>query len=365
MKKVTVKLAERSYYILINTGILENIGELIAELKLGKKGVVVTDDIVAPLYSDKVINALKKAGFDVNLISMPSGEKHKSLETVRAIYSQMLKYELDRKSFLISLGGGVIGDLAGFAAATYMRGIPYIQIPTTLLAQVDSSIGGKTGVNLPEGKNLIGAFYQPKAVFIDIDVLKSLPKRETKAGFVEIVKHGIIKDKRFFKFLEENYTEIFSLHKDITEKAIARSCEIKASVVEKDEKEETGLRAILNFGHTIGHCLESLSSYEKYRHGEAISIGIVCAAEVSAKLGYTEQTDAKRIITFLQRCGLPVSFDDITPNDILSVIYRDKKVIDRKMRFVLIKGIGSVFVADDVEIYIIKEALEEKYRPKK
>ena len=365
MKKVTVKLAERSYDILINTNMLDNIGELISGLEFGKKGIVVTDNIVAPLYSHKVIDGLKKAGFDVNLISIQSGEKHKSLETIRSIYSEMLKYQLDRKSFLISLGGGVIGDLAGFAAATYMRGIPYIQIPTTLLAQVDSSIGGKTGVNLPEGKNLIGAFYQPKAVFIDIDVLKSLPEREIKAGFVEIVKHGIIKDKKFFKFLEQNYPEIFSMQKDVTEKAIARSCEIKASVVEKDEKEETGLRAILNFGHTIGHCLESLSSYEKYRHGEAISIGIACAAEVSVKLGHTEKTDAKRITTFLERCGLPVSFDDVAPNDILSVIYRDKKVIDRKMRFVLIKGIGNVFVADDVEINIIKEVLEEKYRPKK
>ena len=304
MRNVTVPLGNRSYCIKIGAGLLRRLGTECRRLGLGSRCAVVTDGNVAPFYARAAHAALAEAGFEPVLITVPAGETAKNLKTVQLCYDQLVAQRFERKSFILALGGGVVGDLAGFVAATYLRGIPFVQAPTTLLAQVDSSVGGKVGVNLPAGKNLVGAFYQPRLVLCDLDTLATLPAREYRAGLAEVIKYGIIYDAAFFRRLERQMPTLLKREPKTLAAVIARCCEIKAEVVRQDET-ENGLRAILNFGHTIGHALEAISNYGKYLHGEAISLGQVAAARLSVRLLGLPPRDLERITALFRRAGLP------------------------------------------------------------
>ena len=303
------------------------------------------------LYGADVIKSLESAGFSVVVIEMPDGEEFKNLEEVSKVYDRLIKEKIDRSSPVVALGGGVVGDLAGFVAATYLRGVPYVQVPTTLLAQVDSSVGGKTAVNHSMGKNLIGAFYQPKMVIIDPDVLSTLEEREVSTGLAEVVKHGIIRDKNYFKFLEANASNVLSLQGEVDE-AITRSCEIKAAVVSEDER-EAGVRGILNFGHTFGHAIEAVAGYSTYRHGEAVSMGMVMAAGFSNELGLCSAELEERIKRLLDSLGLPTGAPELSSDDIFASMLLDKKVKAGRVRFVLLKGIGEVVIEEVDEVMLM------------
>lgn len=361
MEVVNVELKDRSYSIYIGRDLLKGIGNRIKILIPSQKTVVITNPNINSLYGNILKDALKNEGFDAYFIDIPDGEEYKTLDTAVKIYERLIVIRMERESPLIALGGGVIGDITGFVAATYLRGVPYIQAPTTLLAQVDSSIGGKTAVNHPKGKNLIGAFYQPKVVYIDIDTLNTLPKKEILCGVAEIIKYGIIRDSGFFEFLEDNIERLINLDEDALIYSIKRSCEIKADVVSRDEK-ESGLRAILNFGHTIGHAVESLTGYKKYKHGEAVAIGMVYAARLSLESGLCSDRDYKRVVNLIKKAGLPATIPDtvaqgFSPDSIINSLYLDKKVKGEKIRFVLMKGIGSVEIYDGVVHETIKKVL--------
>lgn len=351
MTGIKVELGERSYEIIIDSGILNKIGEKISDLGFSSRIAVVSNPTVYGLYGKIVEESLKKAGFDVITVLIPDGEEYKDLLWVYSIYSELLKHRLDRSSALIALGGGVIGDITGFAASTYMRGISFIQVPTTLLAQVDSSVGGKTGVNHPLGKNMIGTFYQPRLVWADIDTLKTLEKKEVLAGLAEVIKYGIIWDAELFKFLKDNISRILNLDKEALGHIIKRSCEIKADVVSKDER-EAGLRAILNYGHTIGHAIETATGYAKYLHGEAVAMGMVAEARLAVLLGLLDKAASDRINTLIDSYGLPTAAPkDIDKNTLLSLMQIDKKTIKGKLTFILPEKIGSVAIkkVDDIE----------------
>src|SRR4051812_15178472 len=294
MQLVNVSLAERSYVIAVGENLLREVGRACSKLALGPRCVIITDSKVAPRYAAQLEASLRLGGLDPKLITVPQGEKSKSLTVVKSCYDKLASFRLERKSFIVALGGGVVGDLAGFVAATYLRGIPFVQVPTTLLSQVDSSVGGKVGVNLKAGKNLVGAFYQPRLVFCDLATLDSLPEREFKAGLAEVIKYGIIYDPLLFARIERDLDKILGREPKVLTEVVAHCCEIKADVVGQDET-ESGLRAILNFGHTIGHGLEAISHYGKYLHGEAISIGQVAAARLSElQLGFNPN-DVRRV----------------------------------------------------------------------
>ncbi|HBO85118.1 MAG: 3-dehydroquinate synthase [Deltaproteobacteria bacterium GWC2_42_11] len=341
MEILTVDLGERSYPIYFSRGGFEDIGTLMQKHSFKGRVSIITNPVVGGLYAEKVISSLKDTDFFPEVIKIPDGEEYKNLNTVSSIYDSLVGSRMERISPIIALGGGVVGDIAGFAAATYLRGIPFVQVPTTLLSQVDSSVGGKTGVNHPKGKNLIGAFYQPRFVLIDTTVLKTLPHTEIRAGLAEVIKYGIIKDHNLLLFLEANYDDILKLGGGI-DYAIKRSCEIKAEVVEQDEREK-GLRAVLNFGHTFGHAVETLTDYREFKHGEAVAIGMVMAAALSYELGICNYGVYKRIKDIVEKFGLPVSPPpQITADKLLSAMEIDKKVIDAKLRFVLVKEIGEV-----------------------
>ncbi|HET6466394.1 MAG TPA: 3-dehydroquinate synthase [Nitrospiria bacterium] len=341
--EIRVDLAERGYPIEIGDGILSRIGERMVSLGLKGKVGLITNPRVGRLYGSVVSRSLKKAGFDVATIRVPDGERYKNLGSVSRVYDELVRRSFERSSTLLALGGGVIGDLAGFAAATFMRGIGVVQVPTTLAAQVDASIGGKTGVDHPHGKNLIGAFYQPKIVFIDPEVLKTLGRREFISGLAEVIKYGVIRDEGFFSYLEDNMEKIQQLEPAALSHAIRRSCAIKADVVQKDER-EGGLRKILNYGHTFGHALETVTNYRTYLHGEAVSIGIVFAAQLSVRLGLLDASSVRRQIDLLERAGLPVKLPKVKTADILKAMAIDKKVSDGTIHFVLAEKIGRVMV---------------------
>jgi len=359
VKTVRVELAERSYDIVIAAGSRARVGELCRGLGLGSRCLVVTDETVGPLYGRPVVEGLREPGFAVESVAIEPGEQVKALATVERLYDDMLRCGLDRKSFVVALGGGVVGDVAGFAAATYMRGIAVVQVPTTVVAQVDSSIGGKTGVNLAEGKNLVGAFHQPRLVVIDPETLYTLEERDLRAGFAEIVKHGVIRDAVHFAWLEAYVAAFLGLDLPTLEEAIAESCRIKAAVVALDER-ESGLRAILNFGHTVGHALEALTDYGAFRHGEAIAIGMACAAELSMAVNNAPAADAKRVIALLERAGLPTAFSGIETAAILAQVRRDKKVEERRLRLVLLDRIGEVSIAPDVDEGALASAINAR-----
>jgi 3-dehydroquinate synthase len=358
MEKVRVELGERSYDILIGNNILQNIRGSLKSLGLSPKIAIVSNPTVYPLYGRVVANSLKKAGFDVLTVTIPDGEEYKDLLWVEHIYNMLLKAKLDRSSALVALGGGVIGDITGFTASTYMRGISYIQVPTTLLAQVDSSVGGKTGVNHKLGKNMIGTFWQPRLVWIDVSTLKTLPRREFLAGLAEVIKYGVIWDGKLFDFLEAGKKKILDLDRDSIMHIIKRSCEIKAEVVSRDER-ESGLRSILNFGHTVGHAIETATGYRRYLHGEAIAIGMCLEAKLSGNLKFTGNDKVRRIKSLIESYDLPSEIPaDIDMKRILSSMELDKKAIAGELRFILPERIGKVRIQKGVPEKMIKEVLK-------
>lgn len=360
MKKIIVQLGPRSYDICIGHSILHQLKDYLAGLSIGGKIAVITNPNIRRLYGEELGRHLKEAGYQLTVIEVPAGERYKTLKSVSRIYDTLIREKFERNSSVIALGGGVIGDIAGFVAATYLRGIPYIQIPTSLVAQIDSSVGGKTGVNHPLGKNLIGAFYQPLLVWTDVGVLKTLPRRELIAGMAEVVKYGVIADNRFFSFLEEDYKKVLSLEQDALIHMVERSCEIKAMVVIADEREK-GLRAILNFGHTIGHAIETVTDYKRYRHGEAIAIGMVCAARLAYKMELCHLEVYKRIERLCRLIGLKTSFPRVEFSTLWDILQRDKKVINEKVRFILPVSIGDVKVAEDVKREVLQNAIQLCY----
>lgn len=360
MEKITVNLGERSYDIFIGSGILDGIGEKLKSFGFSPKIAVISNPTVFPLYGECVSDSVKKSGFDLIDIKIPDGEEFKNLTSLKHIYDELLKYRLDRSSALIALGGGVIGDITGFAASTYMRGISYIQIPTTLLAQVDSSVGGKTGINHELGKNMIGTFWQPKLVWIDVETLKTLPRRELVAGIVEVIKYGVIYDKGLFDFLEINRDRILKLDKDALIHIIKRSCEIKANIVSRDER-ESGLRAILNYGHTIGHAIETVTEYKKFLHGEAVAIGMYVEACLSLMLNLIDKDEVSRIKTLIDSYGLFSEIPkDIKKENIFSSMQLDKKAVAGELKFILPETIGRVTIRSGVSEKEIKNLIEKK-----
>ncbi len=341
METLNVNLGDRSYPIYVGAGILDSLGQRLRESGLAGKVAVVTNPTVAQLYLDAVHGALDYAGFEVVPILVPDGEEHKSSKSLTTIYDRLIAERCERKSSVLALGGGVIGDLAGFAAATYLRGVPYVQVPTTLLAQVDSSVGGKTGVNHENGKNLIGAFYQPKLVLIDVNVLASLPQRELLAGLAEVIKYGIIEDPQLFGDLEKKLTKIVALDRDLLQRIIVTSCSIKARIVEMDEREENQ-RAVLNFGHTIGHALEAATDYRQFLHGEAVAVGMVKAAMLSMQLGFCDQQSFERILKIITEAGLPSEIPaGVSLQSVIQAIQLDKKAAEGRIKFVMSEGIGK------------------------
>lgn len=361
VRTVKVPLGNRSYTIKIGQGLLGNLGGHCARLRLGARCAVITDTNVGRRYAKPAFDSLVREGFAPALVIVPAGETAKSLKSVQACYDKLATHRLERKSFIVALGGGVVGDLAGFVAATYLRGIPFVQAPTTLLAQVDSSVGGKVGVNLKAGKNLVGAFHQPRLVLCDLDTLKTLPEREFHSGLAEVVKYGVIYDAALFRRIERDGDKLLAREAKILSAVIARCCEIKAAVVGEDET-ETGLRQILNFGHTIGHAIEAISGYGKYRHGEAIAIGQTLAARLSASVIGLSQRDATRIGKLLGGLGLPNCIRLSKPQQqrLLAAMRLDKKVSNGEIKFVLAKQIGKVIWGQRVPEELLQRTLNSR-----
>lgn len=359
LRKVSVTLGDRSYEILIGAGLSASLGARCKALDVGKKCVVVTDTHVGPRYADKAVASLKAAGFDTNVVMVPAGEAAKSLKVVARCYDAFAKQRLERKSLVVALGGGCVGDLAGFVAASYLRGLPFVQVPTTLLAQVDSSVGGKTGINIAAGKNLVGAFHQPLLVLCDLETLKTLTDREYRAGLAEIIKYGIIKDPALFKRLEKSLPKLVARDPAELLAVVTRSCEIKAEIVTGDETENAH-RACLNFGHTIGHAIENTAGYGRYLHGEAISIGQVAAAHLSAKFAGLPETEVERIRQLFLQAGLPVTYKTRpeTRTRLFTAMQHDKKVHGGEIKFVLARKLGEVELARTVADADIHGALD-------
>ncbi|MGD1018587.1 MAG: 3-dehydroquinate synthase [Verrucomicrobiia bacterium] len=357
-QRVRVDLGERGYDILIGSGLLSQAAEHLRPLKLGKRGVIITDTNVEPRYAGIVRDGLGKSGITVEVLSVPAGEASKSLRQANRLFEKLPSLGLDRQSFVIALGGGVVGDVAGFVAASYLRGLALVQMPTSLLAQVDSSVGGKVGVNLPQGKNLVGAFYQPRLVLADTDTLATLPARELRSGFAEVIKHGTIRDAAFFEWLEQNYKQVLALHPEAVARVVRRCCEIKAEVVSADER-ESGLRAMLNFGHTLGHAMEALSEYVGLLHGEAISMGMCCGVRLSMKRAGLSEKEAKRVSDLLAASGLPTRLGgSFKVEQLLAAAHLDKKARNGKLRFVLLKRLGEAVLSDTVTDADLAEAVD-------
>jgi 3-dehydroquinate synthase len=354
VKTLRVELGSRSYPISIGSGLLRR-EDLLAQYTPGRDVVVVSNTVVAPLYSQVLIASLgTRRTVEVTL---PDGESHKTLTNVARIIDVLVANRIGRDGTIIALGGGVVGDMAGFAAACYQRGIAYVQAPTTLLAQVDSSVGGKTGVNHPGGKNLIGAFHQPRAVLADTDTLATLPVRELRAGLAEVIKYGLISDARFFGWLEQHMTELLARDPAALSHIIERSCAIKAEIVGRDEREE-GDRALLNLGHTFGHALESATGYTKWLHGEAVGAGLMMAATLSHECGLVSSAEVERLRNMLERAGLPTQARDVRADTVLERMRIDKKVQGGRIRLILLRAIGSSFVSADYSDAALRHTLE-------
>ena len=357
MQTINVDLNERAYQIHIGSALLTR-PELIMPHLARKQVAIVTNTTVAPLYLNALSKPLVAEGIDVLPVILPDGEEYKNSNTLNLIYDALLTHRCERKTTLIALGGGVIGDLTGFAAATYLRGVPFIQIPTTLLAQVDSSVGGKTGINHPLGKNMVGAFYQPKLVLADTSTLNTLADRQFSAGLAEVIKYGLIRDLPFFEWLEQNIGKLLARDPEALAYAIKRSCENKAEVVIADEH-EGGIRALLNLGHTFGHAIEAGMGYGNWLHGEAVAAGTVLAANLSHRLGWLNEGDIQRIRSLFERAKLPVTAPDLGVDVYLEHMAIDKKVENGKMRFILLKAIGAAVVSADVKEQALRETLRE------
>ena len=356
VKRLQVGLYDRSYPILISNGLLSEIGQDLKKRQVAKRFIVIADDTVAPLYGDQVVRSLVAAGFAPELVTFPAGEASKTMATVATLASRLAQLGVDRKDGLVALGGGVTGDITGFLAASYMRGINFVQVPTTLLAQVDSSVGGKTGVDIPEGKNLVGAFYQPKAVYVDSLVLQTLPSGELLNGIAEVIKYGVIYDRPFFDYLEENREKILGLDLPVIEQVISRCCAIKADVVSKDEK-ESDLRRILNFGHTIGHAVEAGSNYE-IGHGMAVAIGMVAASRLAVGKQIFSKAEAQKVQSLITAYGLPTEIPvNSDPSKLKTYLQTDKKTVAGKPFFVLPTEIGKVIITSDVDDGLIGQVL--------
>ena len=355
MQTLQVELGNRSYPIHIGQNLLSQ-AELMLPFLKRKQVAIVTNTTVAPLYLKKLADPLRAAGVSVIEIILPDGEAYKNTETLNLIYDALLKNRCERSTTLIALGGGVIGDMTGYAAATYLRGVPFIQIPTTLLSQVDSSVGGKTGINHPLGKNMIGAFYQPQLVLADIDTLTTLPARELSAGVAEVIKYGLIRDEKFFDWLETNISKLMALDIEITSEAVYRSCLNKAQVVAADEH-ETGERATLNLGHTFGHAVENAMGYGVWLHGEAVAAGTMLAADLSQRLGWLSASEVERIANIFKAAQLPIQAPNLGVEKYMDLMSLDKKVIDGKIRLVLQQGIGQSVVTSDYDAQALRQTL--------
>lgn len=364
MAEVWVELGEQRYPILIGAGGIQNLGRLVQKwLPQVRRTLIITDTNVFPHYGEKARQSLESAGIPSSRALIGAGESAKSLAQVSSLYNACVNAELERTSAIIALGGGVIGDLAGFVAATYLRGIPFVQVPTTLLAQVDSSIGGKTGVNLPQGKNLVGAFHQPSLVVADVEVLKTLPKRELAAGMAEVVKHALIRDEEFLKYLEVQLGNLLAHDPGVIAHVVETNCRIKAGVVTEDPKEK-GLRAILNFGHTVGHAVEALQGYGKWLHGECVAVGMVVATNIAQRAGVLKDPDLQlRLERILQRLGLPTRLPPgIDPEALEPLLRRDKKVEAGMVKWVMPVRAGEVIITQDVPPAAVRWALEAMRR---
>ena len=359
MRRLTLSLGAHSYPILIGGGLLTAVDQIQPFLR-SPRIALVSNTTVAPLYLERLVGAMEKAGIGVTPIILPDGEAYKNWESLNLIHDALLAARCDRSTAIVALGGGVIGDLAGFAAATYQRGVPFIQIPTTLLSQVDSSVGGKTGINHPRGKNLIGAFWQPKLVLADTDALQSLPARELSSGMAEVIKYGLIRDLPFLEWLEANMEGLMARDGQLLAQAIERSCANKAEVVAADEFEtaKEGGRALLNLGHTFGHAIETGMGYGEWLHGEAVAAGTMMAAELSRRLGWLSAADVERVRALMLRAGLPVSGPDLGVARYLELMSHDKKVIAGSLRLILLNRIGQALVHADAPSADIAAAIE-------
>lgn len=355
MQTLTVELSERSYSIHIGSGLLANANLLLAQLPK-KRVAIVTNTTVAPLYLQKLQDTLQLIGVQSVPIILPDGEVYKTSETLNIIYDALLTHRCERTTPLIALGGGVVGDMTGFAAACYLRGVPFIQIPTTLLSQVDSSVGGKTGINHPLGKNMIGAFYQPRLVLADIATLSTLPDKELSAGLAEVIKYGLIRDVTFFEWLEQNMDKLMARDTAALQYAVVRSCQHKAEVVAADER-ESGERALLNLGHTFGHAIESGMGYGVWLHGEGVAAGTVMAADLSQRMGWLSEADVSRIRKLFVRANLPVTAPDLGVGKYLDYMGHDKKIEGGKLRFVLLKKIGVAVIVGDVPPALLQQTI--------
>ena len=355
MQTLKVELADRSYPIYIGKNLLSDASLILPHLKR-KHVAIVTNTTVAPLYLDTLSQTLQAAGVQVIPIILPDGEAYKNSETLNTIYDVLLLNRCERSTTLIALGGGVIGDLTGYAAATYLRGVPFIQVPTTLLSQVDSSVGSKTGINHPLGKNMIGAFYQPQLVLADIDTLQTLPAREFAAGMAEVIKYGLIRDADFFDWLELNMASLMQLNEAALSYAIYRSCQNKADVVAKDEHEQ-GERALLNLGHTFGHAIENAMGYGVWLHGEAVAAGTMMAADLSQRMGWLAQADVARIQKSFEAANLPIAAPSLGVERYLDLMGLDKKVENGKIRLILQRGIGKSVITSDYDVEKLKDTL--------
>jgi len=355
MKTIEVKLPTHNYQIRIGIGLIEQAGELLRQIGLGEKAVIITDTTVGGIYSKRLQEGLKSGGFKSAVLEVPAGETQKSLETAGRLYFELTQHHVDRTTPILALGGGVIGDLAGFVAATYMRGVPLIQVPTTFLAQGDSSIGGKVAVNHGNLKNIIGAFYHPRLTICDLNTLMTLSNRVVIDGLSEIIKHSIISDSQLFYFLERNIDKIMTFKMDVIETIITRSAQIKASIIEKDEL-DLSIRNILNYGHTVGHAVESVSNMKVW-HGEAVAIGMIVEAEISYMLNMLSGVELNKLKSLIAKAGLPVTIPSLDPDTLINTMQYDKKTVDGKLKMALPKSIGEAVIVDNVDLKLVKEVL--------
>jgi 3-dehydroquinate synthase len=358
MMEIPVDLGPRSYSILVAAGALSTVGAELAKRGVGRKVVLVTDTAIAVLYAEPVARSLDQAGFDIAQVLVPDGEQAKRLDVVSDLWNQLLDAGCDRTSTVVALGGGAVGDVAGFAAATYMRGMNLVQVPTTLLAQVDASIGGKTAIDHSRGKNLIGAFHQPRIVIVDPAVLATLPEREFRSGLAEVIKHGIVLDATYFADLETSISALLDRHLTTLERVVAGSCRLKAAVVERDEQ-EAELRWVLNYGHTVGHALEAVTGFRRWAHGEAVSLGIAAATRVAQRLGIASPATTERQVRLLSAVGLPVDAIEVDPASVVEAMSRDKKSRDGRVPFVLAPQIGSFRIVPEVPVDIVLQVLKD------
>jgi 3-dehydroquinate synthase len=354
-----VNLAERSYDIEISSGNLGNLAAFLRERTAASHAVIITDEVVDELYADKLGDQLTDDEWEVHVLTIDAGEQSKCGDIAQDLWETMLDEGTDRKSIVIAIGGGVVGDLAGFVAATFARGLQFFQVPTTLLAQVDSSVGGKVGINLPGAKNMVGAFWQPKGVLIDVDVLKSLPDREYRAGLAEVVKYGVILDAEFFEYLEHHVDAINAHDPAVLTRVIERCCQLKADVVEQDECELTGLRAVLNYGHTFAHAFEAAGEYGLLLHGEAVSIGMECAARLARRMNRIDDEFVAHQSALLKALKLPTDVPDFDPDELVRIMHRDKKADEGRLRFVLPTKLGHVELVNDVRVDDVIAALKK------